>query len=82
MQVEDTCIKLGVSITRENKHYRTPTNPIIATKIPGGSSSGAAIAVAAELVDFALGIDTDGGVRIPAAFWDSVLHMGLFILLL
>ena len=67
MQVEDTCIKLGVSITGENKHYGTPTNPSIATQMPGGYSSGAAIAIAAELVDFALGIDTDGGVRVPAA---------------
>lgn len=60
--------ELSYSITGENKHYGTPTNPSIATQMPGGSSSGAAVAVAAELVDFALGIDTDGGVRIPAAF--------------
>ena len=36
--------------------------------MPGGSSSGVAVAVAAELVDFALGIDTDGGVRVLATF--------------
>ena len=50
-----------MSITGENKHYGTPTNPSIATQMPGGSSSGAAVAVVAELVAFALGIDTDGG---------------------
>lgn len=60
--------ELSYGITGENKHYGTPTNPSIATRMPGGSSSGAAVAVAAELMDFALGIDTDGGVRIPAAF--------------
>ena len=43
------------SITGENKHYGTPTNPSIPTRMPGGSSSGAAVAVASELVNFALG---------------------------
>ncbi|KAH9320514.1 hypothetical protein KI387_015153, partial [Taxus chinensis] len=46
--------ELAYSITGENKHYGTPTNPAIASRIPGGSSSGSAVAVAAELVDFAL----------------------------
>ena len=57
-----------MSITGENKHYGTPTNPSIATQMPGGSSSGAVVAVLAELMDFSLSIDTDGGVRVPAAF--------------
>ncbi|XP_057849890.1 outer envelope protein 64, chloroplastic isoform X1 [Cryptomeria japonica] len=60
--------ELAYSITGENRHYGTPTNPAIASRIPGGSASGSAVAVAAKLVDFALGIDTDGSVRIPAAF--------------
>ena len=43
-------------ITGENRHYGTPTNPQMPSCIPGGSSSGSAVAVAAGLVDFALGI--------------------------
>ncbi|GJX06479.1 outer envelope protein 64, chloroplastic [Tanacetum coccineum] len=43
-------------ISGENRHYGTPTNPISPARIPGGSCSGAAVAVAAKLVDFALGI--------------------------
>lgn len=43
------------SITGENKHYGTPTNPVEPARVPGGSSSGAAVAVAANLVDFSLG---------------------------
>ncbi|KAF6148734.1 hypothetical protein GIB67_019342 [Kingdonia uniflora] len=60
--------ELGFGITGENKHYGTPTNPEVPTRIPGGSSSGSAVAVAAQLVDFALGIDTTGCVRTPASF--------------
>ncbi|GAV58839.1 Amidase domain-containing protein/TPR_2 domain-containing protein/TPR_11 domain-containing protein [Cephalotus follicularis] len=52
----------------ENKHYGTPTNPAAPSRLPGGSSSGAAVAVAANLVDFSLGVDTSGGIRIPAGF--------------
>ena len=43
------------SINGENKHYGTPTNPAAPACVPGGSSSGAAVAVAAKLVDFSLG---------------------------
>ena len=43
------------SISGESKHYGTPTNPAAHTRVPGGSSSGAAVAVAANLVDFSLG---------------------------
>lgn len=43
-------------ITGENVHYGTPTNPPMPSHIPGGSSSGSAVAVAAGFVDFALGI--------------------------
>lgn len=44
-----------IRVTGENKHYGTPTNPNMESNVPGGSSSGSAVAVAAELVDFALG---------------------------
>jgi hypothetical protein len=42
-------------ITGENVHYGTPTNPQMPSCIPGGSSTGSAVAVATGLVDFALG---------------------------
>lgn len=60
--------ELAFSTHGENKHYSTPTNPAAPACIPGGSSSGAAVAVAANFVEFSLGIDTLGGVRVAAAF--------------
>ena len=48
--------------------YGVPRNPFSAAHIPGGSSSGSAVAVAAGIVSFALGTDTAGSGRIPAAF--------------
>jgi allophanate hydrolase len=48
--------------------YGIPRNPFDAAMIPGGSSSGSAVAVAAGLVSFALGTDTAGSGRVPAAF--------------
>jgi allophanate hydrolase len=48
--------------------YGVPRNPFDARFIPGGSSSGSAVAVATGLVSFALGSDTAGSGRIPAAF--------------
>lgn len=60
--------ELAYSINGENKHYGTPVNPAAPNRIPGGSSSGSAVAVAANCVDFSLGTDTGGSVRVPAAF--------------
>ncbi|WP_112182785.1 MULTISPECIES: amidase [Paraliobacillus] len=56
------------SLNGENHHYGTPVNPKAPNRIPGGSSSGSAVAVAANLVDFALGTDTGGSVRIPSSY--------------
>ncbi|GMY20423.1 amidase 1-like [Fagus crenata] len=52
----------------ENKHYGTPRNPCVPDRVPGGSSSGSAVAVGAKLVDFALGTDTGASVRVPASY--------------
>ncbi len=54
----------GVGI---NPHYGTPGNPADRTRIPGGSSSGAAIAVADGMCEIGIGTDTGGSTRIPAA---------------
>ncbi len=50
-----------------NAAFGTPTNPVDPLRIPGGSSSGSAVAVAGDLADIALGSDTGGSIRIPAA---------------
>jgi amidase len=51
-----------------NPHFGTPINPCVPDRVPGGSSSGSASAVAAGLCDFALGTDTGGSIRVPASF--------------
>ncbi len=51
-----------------NPHFGTPINPKAPQRVPGGSSSGSASAVAAGLCDFALGTDTGGSIRVPASF--------------
>ena len=53
--------------TSENPHFGTVPNPIAAGRIAGGSSGGSAAALAAGLVDVALGTDSGGSIRIPAA---------------
>jgi amidase len=60
--------EMAWSLTGENAHYGTPVNVSAPGRIPGGSSSGSAAAVAAGLVDFALGSDTGGSVRLPASY--------------
>jgi len=60
--------ELAYSLNGENQHYGTPRNPRAPAHIPGGSSSGSAVAVAGGLVDFALGSDTAGSVRVPASY--------------
>ncbi|MBL0937851.1 MAG: amidase [Gemmatimonadaceae bacterium] len=60
--------EMAFSLTGENAHYGTPINPAAPGRVPGGSSSGSASAVAGGLVDFAIGSDTGGSVRAPASF--------------
>ncbi len=60
------CEEFFFSILGINPHYGTPVNPRTPDRIPGGSSSGSAVAVAGGAADFALGSDTGGSVRIPA----------------
>ncbi|KAJ7973378.1 Amidase 1 [Quillaja saponaria] len=60
--------EMAYSINGENKHYGTPRNPCAPDRIPGGSSSGSAVAVGAGLVDFSLGTDTGGSVRVPSSY--------------
>ena len=50
-----------------NPHYGTPGNPADRARVPGGSSSGAAVAVADDMCEIAIGTDTGGSTRIPAA---------------
>ena len=59
--------EFGFSGVGINPHYGTPANPLDATRITGGSSSGAAASVGAGICVAALGSDTGGSVRIPAA---------------
>jgi aspartyl-tRNA(Asn)/glutamyl-tRNA(Gln) amidotransferase subunit A len=51
-----------------NPHFGNPVNPLAPDRVPGGSSSGSAVAVADGIVDLAIGTDTSGSVRVPAAF--------------
>ncbi|WP_034160998.1 amidase [Sphingomonas sp. ERG5] len=59
--------ELAYGVTGVNAWSGTPINPYYPQLIPGGSSSGSAAAVAAGLVDFAIGTDTGGSIRLPAA---------------
>jgi len=59
--------ELAFSLAGQNVHYGTPINPGAPGRIPGGSSCGSASAVAGGVVDFALGTDTGGSIRVPAA---------------
>jgi amidase len=62
------CDEFFFSLSGANAHYGTPVNPRAPGRLPGGSSSGSASAVSAGDCDVALGSDTGGSCRVPAAF--------------
>jgi aspartyl-tRNA(Asn)/glutamyl-tRNA(Gln) amidotransferase subunit A len=59
--------EFAYGITSENEHYGDVVNPLDPSRIPGGSSGGSAAALAAGLCDAALGTDSAGSIRLPAA---------------
>ncbi|MBY0338665.1 MAG: amidase [Acetobacteraceae bacterium] len=61
-------VELAYGLTGENVWHGTPLNPAAPDRFPGGSSCGSAAAAAEGLVDFAMGSDTGGSVRIPASY--------------
>ena len=70
--------ELAYSLNGENVHYGTPVNPACPDRIPGGSSSGSAVATANGDIDFALGSDTGGKLhsKVPSKIilrWKGVI---------
>jgi len=59
--------EFAFSLLGENHFYGTPINPRTPDRVPGGSSSGSVSSVACRLVDFSLGTDTGGSIRVPAS---------------
>lgn len=79
--------ELACGGTGINPHFGTPVNPFDAALIPGGSSSGSAVALANHEVDIAIGSDTAGSIRTPSACcgtvglkptWDRVSTVGVW----
>lgn len=60
--------ELAYSLNGANEHYGTPVNPAAPQRLPGGSSSGSAVAVASGEADIGLGTDTGGSIRVPSSY--------------
>ncbi|MDD3180663.1 MAG: amidase [Opitutaceae bacterium] len=61
-------VEFAAGLTGENQHYGDCPHPRFSDRLSGGSSSGSAALVAADVVPFAIGTDTGGSVRVPASF--------------
>ncbi len=59
--------ELAYGVTSDNPHFGRVVNPVVPSCVPGGSSGGSAAAIAAGIVRLAIGTDTGGSIRIPAA---------------
>jgi aspartyl-tRNA(Asn)/glutamyl-tRNA(Gln) amidotransferase subunit A len=64
--------EMAYGVTSNNPHFGAVRNPHDTARIPGGSSGGSGAAVAAGMVFFAMGSDTGGSIRIPAAYCGCV----------
>src|SRR6185436_11369305 len=65
-------VEFAFSAIGTNPHYGTPGNPADRARVPGGSTSGGAVAVADGMCEIAIGTDTGGSCRAPAAFCGTV----------
>jgi amidase len=66
--------ELAYSLSGRNIHYGAPLNTAAPGRVPGGSSSGSAAAVASGLTDLGLGSDTGGSIRVPASYCGLLGH--------